>query len=223
MLSRYNKQLATHASLRSHNILRRRTSSRQLVSYERKAQSAPLEVDFHIPILADANTITSIAPRAGFVVGERYRVSTGTKERFVRVSAKSIDLSKVKLTVATKSTVAMFEKKVGCGHTAHFRAAQSKLSLKLPKWLAHYKEHLLYETLVDGEGLEAPYGSYHQPIPGRSRHAIGGDVLYMDCDPNGSRPLSPGEHMVAMRVYFPTTAGIQTLESPPVRIHLGCS
>ena len=205
-----------------HKSLHRPTSPERY-SYDRKTESTPLQIAFEKTVFPQHYSVVSIAPAAGFVVGERYRIRTNTEERIVRVSEESLDLSKVRLKVATSTTTGAFDLPIGCGHTAHFRAAQVKLSAQLPKRLAQYKEHLLYQTLVDGQLWEPPFGVYSQPIPGRSRHSTGEDIVYMDCNASLGSPLTPGLHSVAMRVYFPTATGTQTLESPPVKVHLTCS
>lgn len=204
-----------------HSFLHRAKSMDRL-SYDRANESDPLQIEFDRGGFEQQHYLISVAPQGGFVVGERYRIRTTLEERIVRVGAKTIDLSKLKLKLISSTGTAVLEEPLGCGHSARFRAAHAKISLTLPKRLDRYRQHLLYETLVDGQPWEPPFRSAGQ-IPGRSRHGIGEDIVYIDCGHSRDNSLVAGTHSVAIRVYFPTASGTQTLQSRPVKIHLSCS
>lgn len=209
------------AVVQRHDVLQRSPSEQHLF-YERKSASEPLQVEFYRIVLAQHHTIVSVAPKGGFVAGKQFRIRTNSEERFVRISSAEIDLAKAEVAVKSHTQTAQFKQPIGCGHTATFRAALAKLSIKLPTRLARYKEHFLFETYIDGELWEVPQGWENLIFPGRSLYPAGEEIVYLACPHRGSA-IAPGVHSVSMRAYFLADTGLQIVESAPIRVRLACS
>ncbi len=141
----------------------------------------------------------------------------------MRISSAEIDLAKAEVAATSQTQTAQFKQPIGCGHTATFRAAQAKLSIKLPTRLARYKEHFLFETYVDGKLWEVPHGWERLVFPGRSHYPAGEEIIYLSCPPHRGSAIAPGVHSVSMRAYFLADTGLQIVESAPIKIRLACS
>jgi len=83
-------------------------------------------------------------------------------------------------------------------------AAQLPVEMDLPEAMRPFRDHLYFETIIDGTDHWSPSTSLCSPIvPGASWRGKGVDLLFRACDETGG--LSAGRHTVEMRASLPGT------------------
>lgn len=145
-----------------------------------------------------------------------------TNEVTVTIHDEQLDLrgATVELAPRARGTVSHAEWRTpSCGVQAE--ADIIDLSVVLPPALEPYREHLLYETRVDGQ-VRRPQTSKCQYIPaGRSwTEKPGTDRMFSEC---GEQPfgLTPGEHRMSVTI---STPGVGTsFSTPEMKFVIGCA
>jgi len=188
-------------------------------------------VPFEVVVLQDSlvrhederNALLLLCPREPWKAGESYRCSelrtaegapaSSSQPRTVvtvRISSDSLAVSDPRATLTSqRGSQAVLMVATGFRPSMRINAAQTQISLKLPRETAPWLSALLVSTRVDAGYLWRPQQSPCKPVaPGTSWTGRGTELLYARCDPEPRDPagaLPPGRHLVRMIAWLPGT------------------
>ncbi|MEA2694603.1 MAG: hypothetical protein QOJ16_3990 [Acidobacteriota bacterium] len=151
-------------------------------------------------------------PRDGFKIGKSYVLTTrrtftlGSEEQQVSVTvsdqAAVSPAGPVALKVGKPLTDALQIAAGGsCGESV--TAAQLPIEMDLPETMTKFRDHLYFETIIDGARWGASASICDTVVPGASWRGKGVDLLFSACSDKGGLPA--GRHTVEMRASLPGT------------------
>lgn len=210
------------------------------VSVEARQDGVSREVPATVRDVPGFPGVYSIGPRDGLIAGLEYRFtdrgerSAGVPRQVVAtVDAASLE-PPTSLTGQVwplySETIAVADGGGSCW-VAQW-VTQALIEATLPQTAGHWRDQLLYRTLVDGEPWYAKSSVCDYHPPGRNWRETGEDLVYSACpapsgdSPSGSgfafgedrrrRRLEPSRHTVQMQAFLPGTDIVLETETLPV-------
>lgn len=207
-------------------------------------QGAYQVVEHEIAYSHPAGTVHLIKPKAGFMAGQKYRLSTDLEgwdsgcefeldsgsvpaKRVVEVEIVNVTPANTLTATATPATQGRisFESDAACDEKR--AAVYSDLTIVLPAELQGLERSLHYEVLVDNEPYTHVYSScsFQDAEPGALDQTRLSSRLAALCeevpDYVGNYALTPGQHTVTVGAYLPESP-IFKWSSNPISVTLNC-
>lgn len=207
-------------------------------------QGAYQVVEHEIAYSHPAGTVHLIKPKAGFMAGQKYRLSTDLEgwdsgcefelqsgsvpaKRVVEVEIVNVTPANTLTATATPATQGRisFESDASCDEKRS--AVYSDLTIVLPAELEGLERSLHYEVLVDNEPYTHVYSScsFQDAEPGALDKTRLSSRLAALCeevpDYVGNYALTPGQHTVTVGAYLPESP-IFKWSSDPISVTLNC-
>lgn len=110
-----------------------------------------------------------------------------------------------------------FSEPQGCLDWRSSTVGSAAVRLELPPAIEAFRDHLLYETFVNGERWSPRAAHCEQPIPGRSWRGVGEDLVYRPCSGTSAASVS-----ATMRISAPSVPGFEPITVAAAPLDLAC-
>jgi len=177
------------------------------------ASGKPLPVEYELVTKEQYPSLWLFRPRGGFEIGESYVFTTqrtfisfekGEEQRVsVTVSDRAAEspAGPVALKIG-EPTIDALRIATGGSCSRSVNASQLPIEMDLPEAMRAFRDHLYFETIIDGTDRWSPSPSLCASIvPGASWRGKGVDLLFSACGDG----LAAGRHTVEMRASLPGT------------------
>jgi hypothetical protein len=194
------------------------------------ASGESLPVEYELVTKDQSQSLWLFRPRDGFKIGKTYVFTTQRTFKFLergeeqRVSVTVSDLAAVSPAgpVALKIGEPIIDALLiaaGVSCSRYVNAAQLPIEMDLPEAMRAFRDHLYFETIVDGTDRWIPSASICAPIvPGASWRGKGVDLLFSACGDG----LAAGRHTVEMRASLPGTDVVAVTSKVEVELSGTC-